>query len=240
MKVRVSVALSACGLILGSVTIPAADLYVAPNGTSSGPGTQSQPYDLVTALSGAVGQAGDTFWLRGGVHSIGHVDTQIHGASGRPITFRQMPGEHAAVVGSFTVWGNASYVVFRDFEFYSGDTRRLSSQSGAGFSPPDLPNFIVAIQSYAPNISFINLVVHDAVRSAIYTSHDAVNSLIYGCIVYNSGWVSPDNAEGHSYYLQGSGEISDNMAFNSAGANFHFLTSAIALSFRSGAELQAI
>jgi len=35
------------------------------------------------------------------------------------------------------------------------------------------------------------------------------------------GWVSPDNAEGHSFYLQGAGEISDCIAFNSAGVNFH-------------------
>jgi hypothetical protein len=35
------------------------------------------------------------------------------------------------------------------------------------------------------------------------------------------GWVSPDNAEGHSFYLQGAGEISDCIAFNSTVANFH-------------------
>src|SRR5437016_4224901 len=35
-----------------------ADLYVAPNGTSSGPGTLGQPYNLSTALSGSVGQPG--------------------------------------------------------------------------------------------------------------------------------------------------------------------------------------
>src|SRR2546421_3209787 len=97
-----------CGscLAMGLVASQAADLYVAPNGTAAGPGTQAQPYDLKTALSGSVGQAGDTFWLRGGIHSIGHIDTQIHGTASQPITFRQMPGEKAQVVGSFTVWGS--------------------------------------------------------------------------------------------------------------------------------------
>ncbi|PWU19376.1 MAG: hypothetical protein C5B50_06660, partial [Verrucomicrobia bacterium] len=78
---------------------------------------------------------------------------------------------------------------------------------------------------YAPNVSFINLVVHDSVRSGFYTSQEATNTLIYGCIVYNTGWASPDNAEGHGYYLQGSGEICDNLGFNSTGANFHVYAS---------------
>src|SRR5947199_1202905 len=105
---RASVLLLVCSLFSSR----AADLYVAPTGTASGPGTLAQPYNLATALSGSVGAAGDTFWLRGGVHSIGHIDTQIHGASGAPITFRQMPGEKARVAGSFTVWNSIGFVVF--------------------------------------------------------------------------------------------------------------------------------
>src|SRR5438552_4254273 len=200
--------------------VRAANLYVAPAGTAAGTGTRTKPYDLVTALSGSVGQAGDTFWLGGGVYHIGHVDTEIHGKQNKPITFRQQPGERAQVIGSFTVWGKGEYVLFRDFELYSGDTRRLSRQTKMGFNPRDVPQ-CVGIQVYAPNCSFINLVVHDSVRSGFYTSTEATNTLIYGCIVYNTGWASPDNAEGHSYYLQGSGELSDNLGFNSTGAIFH-------------------
>jgi hypothetical protein len=207
-------------LLASCASMRANDLYVSPDGNPSGSGSRAKPYDLTTALSGTVGRAGDTFWLRNGVHRIGHVDTQIHGSARQPITFREVPGEHAQVVGSFTVWGEAAYLIFRDFELYSGDTRRVSGQRKAGFTPTDVPETI-GIQAYAPNISFINLIVHDSVRSGFYTSAQATNSLIYGCIVYNTGWVSPDNAEGHSFYLQGGGEISDNICFNSTGANFH-------------------
>jgi hypothetical protein len=199
----------------------AADLHITPNGHSYGTGTEGQPWDLVTALSGSVGKPGDTFWLHDGFYPIGNLDSKIHGTPGAPITFRQMPGQRAQVVGSLTLWDSIGYVIFRDFEFYSGQAGRVSTQTGVGFNPTDLPNFKGGISVYAPNFSFINLVVHDTVRSAFYTSAEATNTLIYGCIVYNVGWVSPDNAEGHSFYLQGAGEISDCIAFNSTGANFH-------------------
>jgi hypothetical protein len=155
------------------------------------------------------------------VYPIGNLETKIHGTAGQPITFRQMPGERAQIVGSLTLWDSIGYVIFRDFELYSGDERRVSKQTGVGFSPTDLPNFKAGIQVYAPNFSFINLVVHDSVRSAFYTSVEASNTQIYGCLVYNTGWISPDNAEGHSFYLQGAGAISDCIAFNSTGVNFH-------------------
>ena len=211
---------SAATLFVSNV-VSGADLYVAPDGFALGPGTVARPYDLVTALSGSVSKPGDTFWMRGGNYRIGHVATQICGTEKQPITFRSVPGENAQLMGSLTIWGKGSYLVFRDFEVCSGVTHRFSRQKGTGFSPRDLPNFLEGIQVYSPNISFINLLVHDSVRSGFYTSCEATNTLIYGCMVYNTGWASHTEAEGHSYYLQGAGEVSDNIAFNSTGANFH-------------------
>ena len=213
----------ALGMLLAFLPAGATDLYVAPDGTSSGDGTLTRPYDLKTALSGAVGQAGDTFWLRGGTYSLGHVDTRIHGEPGKPITFRQVPGEKARVDGSFTVWSSIGHVIFRDFELFNSDPKRVSSQLAMGFNPTDIA-IIAGIQSYSPNFSFINLVIHDQTRHGIYVAQQSNGNLIYGCLIYNNGWRSPDNAEGHSLYIQGSSglrEVSDNMLFNSAGVGMH-------------------
>lgn len=183
----------------------------------------AQPYDLATALSGQVGQPGDTFWLRGGNYALGHIDTKIQGALGQPITFRQMPGEWARIDGSLNFYGSTGNMVLRDFELYSSDTNRVSAQTNAGFDPTDI-KIIPGIASYVPNMSFINLVVHDQTRHGFYISEFATNNLIYGCLVYNNGWSAPDNAEGHSLYVQshvGMREITDNVAFNAAGVNFH-------------------
>src|SRR5712664_2616992 len=210
-------------VLLFPPAIQANDLYVSTNGTPAGPGTMGQPYDIATAVSGQVGQPGDTFWLRGGNYPMGHIDTKIQGAPGQPITFRQMPGEWARIDGSVTFWNSAGNLVLKDLELYSSDTNRVSAQIAAGFDPTDI-KIIPGIASFVPNMSFINLVVHDQTRHGFYISQLATNNLVYGCLVYNNGWVSPDNAEGHSLYVQsetGTRELTDNMAFNSSGANFH-------------------
>lgn len=211
----------AAAAILSLAVVQAAEFHVSPLGRPSGPGSKAQPYDLVTVLSDPIGKPGDTFWIHEGIYPIGHLDISMHGSPGRPITFRQAPGERAQVVGSMIVEGEIGYLVFRDFELYSGEVQRLSRQTGVGFKPTDVPNHVEGVQVGAPNISFINLIVHDSVASAFYTAEEATNTLIYGCLVYNTGWASPDNAEGHSFYLQGAGEISDCVAFNTTGANFH-------------------
>ena len=221
-------------MCLAGATVRAAEFHVSPIGRPSGPGTQAQPYDLVTALSDPIGKPGDTFWLHEGIYPIGHLDiSSIHGAPGRPITFRQAPGERAQVVGSLIIESEIGYLVFRDFELYSGEIQRMSRQSGVGFKPTDIPNHVEGIQVGAPNISFINLIVHDSVASAFYTAQEAANTLIYGCLVYNTGWASPDNAEGHSFYLQGPGEISDCVAFSTTGANFHIYANGPGWSLRN-------
>jgi hypothetical protein len=189
----------------------------------------AQPYDLATALSGQVAQPGDTFWLRGGNYALGHLDTTIAGAPDRPVTFRQLPGEQARIDGSLTIFDSPGHVIFMDFELYSSDTNRLSSQTGGGINPPPSDiNAITGIACHVPNSRFINLVVRDHTRGGIYISEISTNTLVYGCVLYNNGWASPDNAEGHSVYVQshiGTREIADNVAFNATGANFHIYES---------------
>ncbi len=209
--------------LLLSLSVPAADWYVAPSGTPIGPGTLLAPYDLATALSGQVGQPGDTFWLRGGTYALGHLDTQIAGTPGQLITFRPMPGEAARVDGSLSFFGTAGDVILRDLELFSSDAKRMSTQTNVGFNPSDL-NLIPGIASYAPNLSFINLVIHDQTRHGLYLSEHSTNNLVYGCVVYNNGWFAPDNAEGHGMYVQSTGgnrELADNLVFSNSGANMH-------------------
>ena len=192
-----------------------------------GGGTMTHHDELISALKGEMGQPGDTFWLRGGDYVIGHIDTEIRGAPGQPIMFRQMPGEKARIDGSLTFWGRGGYVVLRDFELHSSDTNRLSAQMGMGFDPTDIQP-ISGVACYVPNMSFINLIVRDHSRHGLYIAENATNTLAYGCLVYNNGWASPDNAEGHNFYVQGdrgSRDIVDNVAFNAAGVNYHIYES---------------
>ena len=203
--------------------LKAGDYFVAPEGTPFGNGTPSAPYDLLSALSGILGGAGDTFWLRGGDYHLGHLVSSVHGLPDAPLTFRQVRGERARVDATLTLFNSPGYVVFRDFELYSSDTNRLSSQIGVGFNVTDI-TILPGIGCYSPNMSFINLVIHDQTRHGIYTSQTASNVLIYGCIIFNNGWASPDNAEGHGIYAQGqlgTRTLAENLIFNNAGGNVH-------------------
>ena len=206
-----------------TIGLNAAELYVSPNGTASGPGTMDRPYTLATALSGRVGQPGDTFWLRGGTYNLGYIETTIHGAPGAPITFRQMPGEQARVDGALVFFDSIGHVVLRDFELYGSDTNRITKQTGVGYNPTDINVRDSGVVCYVPNMSFINLIVHDHVRHGFYISEWASNNLVYGCVIYNNGWVGKDNASGHNFYIQnsaGAKVIAENMTFNNAGVNF--------------------
>jgi hypothetical protein len=221
-----SVGLTAIFLQIAAVTLQAADLYVAPGGTTTGPGTLAQPYSLAKALSGSVGAPGDTFWLRGGTYNLGHVDTRIQGAAGKPITFRQMPGENARVDGSITFFESQGYVTLWGFEIYSSNPNRISQNSGQGMTPTDL-DLKSGLFIFVPNLKLINLVIHDHVRHGIYMSEQAINSVVHGCIVYNNGWEGPDMGDGHSFYIQSTGgtlDLSDNMGFNGAANNFQIYT----------------
>jgi len=229
LNTRLDAVLVVLGGALGCSGLRATDFFVAPNGTQLGPGTLSQPYDLATALSGHVSQPGDTFWLRGGEYRLGHLDTSIEGAAGRPVTFRGVTGEYPRVDGSVSVFNSSGYVTFRDFEMFSSDTNRISAQTGVGFSVTDIIT-LSGFSSYAPNVSFINLVVHDQTRHGIYLYQGSTNALIYGCILFNNGWVSPDNAEGHGLYVQGNvgtRMLADNVIFNNCGVSLHIYDNAV-------------
>src|SRR5436853_7475524 len=98
-RIMVHAALSARLCLLCVLLVPpgihGSDLYVSPDGTPLGTGTMAQPYDLATALSGGVGQAGDTFWLSGGNYVIGHIHTTLDGARAHPTTSRRTSVESA-------------------------------------------------------------------------------------------------------------------------------------------------
>src|SRR5690349_20013988 len=98
-----------------------ADYYVAPNGSSGGDGSISNPWDLGSALSRTgVIQAGDTLWVRGGTYH-GTFTSHLQGTPSSPVVVRQMPGERAIIDGGnsngsalFTVSG--TYTWFWGFE----------------------------------------------------------------------------------------------------------------------------
>ena len=193
---------------------------VSPSGNSSADGSAANPWSLAYAVSGAGGriQPGDTVWLRAGTYKGKFVAT-VAGAAGKPVVFRQYPGERATIdvanSTSTTTRGDAfmvkgAWTVWWGFELMSSDPNRYSNTR---------PNMIV---NAASNTKYINLVVHDGgIGLYTYASHSNVE--VIGSIFYNNGWQGASGGGGHALYVKSNTGLllRDNIVFNQFGYGIH-------------------
>ena len=66
----------------------------------------------------------------------------------------------------------------------------------------------------------INLVIHDN-GGGIGLWRPSGNAVVYGCLIFNNGWLGFDHAWGHGIYTQnesGMKVIENNMVFNNFGS----------------------
>ena len=109
-----------------------------------------------------------------------------------------------------------SDVVFRDLDIYNSDPARVQfvedSQSG-----PHKRGFAVNISGARTKL--INCSVHDQ-GNGVFQNPSAVDSEVYGCIIYNNGYIFQTLGHGHGLYIQnstGSFKVTNCIVFN----NFH-------------------
>jgi hypothetical protein len=185
---------------------------VAPNGSSSGTGSITSPWDLATALTQPQGVfPNDTIWLRGGTYRADFT-SNLSGQAGKPIVLRQYPAERATIDGKFTINGNYAY--YWGFEVMYSDPNRITAQQGS--DPTDIPRNDKAVVLIGKFNRLINLVVHD-MGDGVFAATNSEGSEIYGCIVYNNGWQGPDGGYGHNLYMQNQGatkKVIDNAIYN--------------------------
>ena len=183
--------------------------FAAPSGSSRASGSESNPWDLTTALSGGGGriQPGDTIWLRAGTYA-GSFTSTLSGSRTAPIIVRQYPGERATIDGSIRVEGRN--VWFWGFEVGNTD---VGTQD------------ITGIDSHCPGCRFINLVIHDHSGNGLGMWAEGPDQEAYGNILYNNGFrgQSADHSA-HGIYGQnrtGTQIIRDNVLFNQFGYGVH-------------------
>jgi hypothetical protein len=201
-------------------------IYVSPGGTAVGDGSLARPLDLATALGRtSPARAGDVIFLRGGVYR-GAFKSYIAGTASSAITVRQHPNERATIDSAgwrepaLTVLGGGT--TFWGFEITNSDGQRVSAQTGSW--PTDLGRGAGAT-AHAPNVRFINLVVHDLAGGiGLDGWTGSENAEAYGNIIYNNGWQAPDRAHGHGIYTQnrlGRRLIRENIVFNQFSHGIH-------------------
>ena len=195
--------------------------YVAPNGSASGNGSISAPWNLATALAqpSAV-EAGDTIWLRGGTYRGNYV-SKLTGTASAPIVVRQYPGERAVLNGNGggrVLRVDGAYTWFWGFEIVDSLRNSTSGETGG-------------IDVFGNGTHIINLVIHDVSGNGIgLWRTTAGGEEVYGTIIYNNGWQGTDRGHGHAIYTQnevGTKHVIDNVFFNQFGFGLHAYGSAI-------------
>jgi hypothetical protein len=223
---RYRLAIGLIAAIIGAALVrqaKPAEYFVAPRGRSVGDGSRFDPWDLNTALSGSKRLLpGDTIWMLGGVYR-GMFTSKLEGREGKPITVRPASGQRVTVdcrtaTGSnprFRIEG--AHCVFRDFIVTCSDRRRVTQIPGYGEMARG------GIFCVGSHIKLVNLVIHD-VGSGIGFWSQGEGGEIYGCLIFNNGWLGPDRGHGHGIYAQnelGTKTIADNIVFNQFGGGIH-------------------
>ena len=214
------------GATIGNVIIsappawqPTKSVYVSANGSIYGDGTQAKPFDLHTVLSGNIPiQPGTTLYLQGGTYK-GEYEVNLQGSQGNQIVIKPAPGEHVTIDGSIyfpnrlasnnNPYTKANFVTVEGLEVMSSNW-----PFGRDWSNPNGPAPGVqyqSINSYFPHsgvtvmggdgIKIVNNVIHDTAEG-IEAWQTALNTEIYGNIIYQNGYVLPDRAHGHGIYIQ--------------------------------------
>ncbi len=202
--------------------------YAAPDGSPGGDGSITRPWDLQTVLSqpGSV-RPGDIIWMRGGQY-YGEYTSRLTGNESAPIIVRQYPGERATIVRTsvaetgtvniLTIYG--SYTWYWGFEVMNSNPKRVTTTPGS--HPPDLERGD-GVTLDGNHVKLINLIVHDGAESVGFWT-PAVDSEVYGSLLFNGGWLGPDRGHGHAIYIQndtGVKRVVDNILFDQFGYGVH-------------------
>jgi len=109
-------------LVIFSISVQGTTYYVAPNGSDSNNGSQSQPWKTIPkAVNKMV--AGDVVYIRAGTY-YERVIPQNSGSSGNYITYAAFSGEQVAIDGASvplpTDWGGLFDVTQKSYIAISG------------------------------------------------------------------------------------------------------------------------
>ena len=183
----------------------AADWYTSPDGKASNPGTKEAPWDIVSALDGKNQIiAGDTIYLLEGTYKRRPeelFEVRMVGTAENPVQVRPLPGERARIDGGLSIQSPSENVWISDLEIFVSEPVPEKPVS-PGSHPQDLKRPWGGLHMYGgKNCKYINLIVHNC-NQGISCWKSEINPEIYGCIIYNNGWLGTDRGHGHCIYTQ--------------------------------------
>lgn len=176
-------------------TFAQTEWHVTTTGSSTGTGTFNNPWDLQTALNHPISVLpGDVISLHGGVYN-GVFVSYLVGNANNPIIVSSFSGETAVLNGNPQLSTPSSniavldvrggYVHFKNFEItHLGVFSRINTSSN--FRKCD-----GIYHAQGLNCKFINLVIYNNPGTGINSWKFTAGTEIYGCLIYNNGWIEP-------------------------------------------------
>jgi hypothetical protein len=194
---------------IAATTVHAGEWYVSPTGKAENAGSKHSPWDIASTVGGKQPgvKSGDTIQLQTGTYRIdrklenAQLPIILTGEPGKPIVIRGAVGERATIDGGLRVGLPASHLWIRDLEIMVSEPRlKEVNEKGEKSFGSKRPWGGIDVAS-GKEIKLINLIVHDC-QQGIGFWKTVENSEVYGCIVYDNGWVSTARGSGHAIYAQ--------------------------------------
>ncbi len=202
---KYGIALTILYLLTAAQLSAATEWYAVPDGKAANPGTKESPWDIVSALDGSQKiAAGDTIYLLEGTYKRRPVElfeVRLAGTSENPIHVRTLPGERAKIDGGLSILSPSENVWIRDLEIFVSEPVPEKPVS-PGSNPRDLNRPAGGLHMHGgKNCKYINLIIHNC-NQGISCWKGEINPEIYGCIIYDNGWLGTDRGHGHCIYTQ--------------------------------------
>jgi len=191
--------------------LEAAKWYAGPQGKAAGKGTREVPWDLESTLAGRHPIVpGDTIWILAGTYrhpnrklgSAGYA-VQLQGQEKKPVQVRAEPGARVTIDGGLSVQPPSDWLWISDLEILVAENLTMPRRiDEPGSSPASYGRPWGGLNIHSGSgCKYIHLVIHDNAQGMSFWS-GAIDSEVYGCIIYDNGWKAPDRGHGHAIYTQ--------------------------------------
>jgi hypothetical protein len=215
-------------LLVLAGSVDAHQFHVTPDASARGDGSRRNPWRLETALRNPKSvHPGDTVWVHGGTY-YGHFTSRLTGTWEKPVLLRCYPGERAIIDGGNSggdsiLMIEGSFAWYWGLEIMSSDSGRVSRETGS--FPKDIARgeCVTLDQDFkVAGCKFINLVLHDG-KLGFDAWVPATDLEVYGCVMFNNGWLATDRPHGHNVYSQnqtGTKRFAENIVAHAFSHNF--------------------